>query len=403
MHVDDVLAFAARALRGHRLRTALSLLGVAIGVVAVVTLTSLGEGARAYVTREFATLGTNLLIVLPGKTETTGLAPILGGVPHDLTVDDAEVVARRVRDVRRVAPLAVGTATARYGSRGREVTIVGTTAAFLGVRRLQIQAGRYLPEDEADADRAFCVIGARLVTELFAGKNPLGEMLRVGDERFRVIGILAPRGQSLGMNLDEVVHVPVRRHLKMFNRRGLFRMLVEIHAHERLDAARREIVALLTERHDGEEDVTVLTQDAVLTTFTRILAILTAVVAGIGAISLGVAGIGIMNVMLVSVAERTREIGLLKAVGATPGQILRVFLVEAALISTAGGLAGLGAAFGLTIVAGRLWPQFPLEPPPWAVWAALGVALSVGLLFGSLPARRAARLEPVTALAGGQR
>lgn len=403
MHADDLVAFAARALRGHRLRTALSLLGVAIGVVAVVLLTSLGEGARAYVTREFATLGTNLLIVLPGKTETTGLAPILGGVPHDLTLEDAEAIARRVRDVRRVAPLAVGTATARYGGRGREVTVVGTVGTFLEVRRLQLQAGRYLPESTADADRAFCVIGAKLVTELFAGRNPLGEMLRIGDERFRVIGVLAPRGQSLGMNLDEVVHVPVRRHLKMFNRRGLFRILAELHAHERLDTARRAIIALLTERHDGEEDVTVLTQDAVLTTFTRILAVLTAVVVGIGAISLAVAGIGIMNVMLVAVAERTREIGLLKAVGATPGQILRAFLLEAALISTAGGLIGLGVAFSLTSLAGRLWPQFPLEPPPWAVGAALGVAASVGLVFGSLPARRAARLDPVAALAGGRR
>ncbi len=403
MHADDLVAFAARALRGHRLRTALSLLGIAIGVVAVVLLTSLGEGARAYVTREFATLGTNLLIVLPGKTETTGLAPILGGVPHDLTLEDAEAIARRVRDVRRVAPLAVGTATARYGGRGREVTVVGTVGTFLEVRRLQLQAGRYLPESTADADRAFCVIGAKLVTELFAGRNPLGEMLRVGDERFRIIGVLAPRGESLGMNLDEVVHVPVRRHLKMFNRRGLFRILVELHAHERLDTARRAIIALLTERHDGEEDVTVLTQDAVLTTFTRILAILTAVVVGIGAISLAVAGIGIMNVMLVAVAERTREIGLLKAVGATPGQILRAFLLEAALISTTGGLIGLGVAFSLTSLAGRLWPQFPLEPPPWAVGAALGVAVSVGLVFGSLPARRAARLDPVAALAGGRR
>jgi putative ABC transport system permease protein len=403
VNVEDLVAFAARALAGHRLRTALSLLGVAIGVVAVVGLTSLGEGARAYVTREFATLGTNLLIVLPGKVETTGVAPLVGGVPHDLTVADAEAIARRVRDVRRVAPLAVGTATAGAGGRRRDVTVVGTTAAFLAVRHLHLQSGRYLPEAGAEAEGAFCVLGAKLVTELFAGRNPLGEMVRIGDERFRVIGVLAPRGVSLGMDLDEVVHVPVARHLKLFNRRGLFRILVEVHAHERLEAARRAIVRLLTERHDGEEDVTVLTQDAVLSAFSRVLAILTAVIAGIGAISLAVAGIGIMNVMLVSVAERTREIGLLKAIGATPGQILRVFLLEAALLSTAGGLAGLGLAWALTTLAGTLWPAFPIAPPVWAVWAAIGVAVAVGLLFGSLPARRAARLDPVVALAGGRR
>jgi putative ABC transport system permease protein len=400
MNADDLLLFALGALRGHRLRTALSLTGVAIGVVAVVVLTSLGEGARAYVTREFSSLGTNLLIVLPGKTETTGMAPIVGGVPHDLTVEDAEAVRRRVRDVRKVAPLAVGTATARFGGRGREVTVVGVTADFLGVRNLHLQAGRYLPGPGADAQRPFCVIGAKLQAELFAGRNPLGEMIRLGDERYRVIGVLAPRGQSLGMDLDEVVHIPVERHLRMFDRRGLFRLLIQVHSHERLEAAKRDVLAVLTERHDGEEDVTVLTQDAVLATFGRILAILTAVIAGIGAISLSVAGVGIMNVMLVSVAERTREIGLLKAVGASSGQILRAFLVEAAILSTAGGVAGLAAAFGLTTAAAALWPAFPINPPVWAVWAALAVAVSVGIVFGSLPARRAARLDPVAALAG---
>ena len=400
MTIDDALAFAARALRGHRLRTALSLLGVAIGVASVVLLTSLGEGARAYVTREFASLGTNLLVVLPGKTETTGMAPILGGVPHDLTLEDTEALVRRVRDVRKAAPLSVGTATASHGGRSREVTVAGTTAAFLGVRDLTLQVGRYLPETRDEEDRPFCVIGAGLQAELFPGRNPLGEMLRVGDERFRVIGVLAPRGVSLGMNLDEVVHVPVARHLRMFNRTSLFRVLVEVHAHDRIEAARQEILRVLTERHGGEEDVTILTQDAVLSTFSRILGILTAVVAGIGAISLSVAGIGIMNVMLVSVTERTREVGLLKALGVSSTQILAVFLIEAVLLSTSGGLLGLGAAYVVTHAAGALYPGFPIHPPAWAAWAALAVSMSVGTVFGVMPARRAARLDPIAALAG---
>jgi len=396
--LGDVLAYSGGALRGHRLRTLLSLLGVAIGVSSVVVLTSLGEGARAYVTREFSSLGTNLLIVLPGKVETTGLAPVLGGVPHDLTIDDVEAIRRQVREVRKVAPLAVGTAEVRVGDRAREVTVAGVTAEWLGVRDLRLQAGRYLPGAETDRDRSVCVLGAKVAAELFPGRNPLGEMVRVGEERYRVIGLLAPRGTSLGMDMDEVVHVPVRRHMRMFNRTGLFRVLVEVHDRARMDEARRAILALLVDRHDGEEDVTIVTQDAVLSTFGRILGALTAALAGIAAISLTVAGIGIMNVMLVSVSERTREIGLLKALGATGGQVLVVFLAEAAMIAAAGGVAGLLLAFAVTRAAAAFYPSFPFDPPGWAVAAALLVSGAVGLVFGALPARRAARLDPVSAL-----
>ena len=276
--------------------------------------------------------------------------------------------------------------------------MAGVTAEWLGVRDLRLQAGRYLPDNETDRDRSVCVIGAKVAAELFPGRNPLGEMLRVGDERYRVIGLLAPRGTSLGMNMDEVVHLPVRRHMRMFNRTGLFRVLVEVHHHDRMDEARRDILALLARRHDDEEDVTIVTQDAVLTTFGRILGALTAALAGIAAISLSVAGIGIMNLMLVSVSERTREIGLLKALGATRGQVLAVFLVEAALISLAGGVAGLALAFGVARAAAVFYPEFPFAPPAWAIAAALGVSSAVGLVFGALPARRAARLDPVAAL-----
>ena len=397
MNVDDVLVFSAGALRGHRLRTGLSLLGVGIGVCAVVLLTSLGEGARRYVTAEFASLGTNLLIVLPGKTETTGMAPVIGGVPHDLTVEDAEALERQVRQIRKLAPLSVGTAAAQFGERSREITIVGTTAAMLGVRRLRLQSGQYLPEG-AERDRAVCVIGAKLQSELFPSRNPLGAMLRLGDERYRIIGVMAPRGMSMGMDMDEVVHIPVVRHLRMFNRRSLFRILVDAGSHDSIEPARTAILRVLTERHDDEEDVTVLTQDAVLSAFGRILGMLTAALTGIAAISLSVAGIGIMNVMLVSVSERTREIGLLKALGASRGQVLAMFLVEAAIIATAGGVAGLGVAFIATRAFAVVYPAFPIDPPAWAVVAALGVSVSVGIVFGALPARRAARLDPVAAL-----
>jgi putative ABC transport system permease protein len=209
---------------------------------------------------------------------------------------------------------------------------------------------------------------------------------------------MAPRGRGLGFDFDEVVHVPIARSMKMFNRRSVFRILVEIASREEIPAAKDAVLAVLRERHDGEEDVTVLTQDAVVSTFGKILDALTAALAGIAAVSLSVAGILIMNVMLVSVAERTREIGLLKAVGAGPPQILAVFLFEAAMLSTSGGVAGLLAGLGAARVFSTVYPDFPVSPPAWAVGAALAVSLVVGLLFGALPARRASRLDPVAAL-----
>jgi putative ABC transport system permease protein len=394
----DVLTFTGRALTGHRLRTALSLLGVAVGVTSVVLLTSLGEGARQYVVGEFAALGSNLLIVFPGKTETSGLAPPVGSAPHDLTVDDVEAIHRRVPQVREVAPMAIGSVTARQGDLTRDVVVVGVTPAWKRVRRLNVNVGQFLPAGESGEQQSVCVVGAGIQRELFQGANPLGEMLRLGDERFRIIGVIAPRGTSLGMDLDEVVIIPLARHMRMFNLTSLFRVLVEVNSRDELPAAQRAVIAVLKARHDDEEDVTVQTQESMLTTFSNLLSMLTMALAGIAAISLSVAGIGIMNVMLVSVSERTREIGLLKALGASSGQILRLFLAEAATLSAAGGIAGLAGAIGLIALARRLYPSFPVQPPPWAIPVAVVVSLAVGVLFGVVPARRAAKLDPIAAL-----
>jgi putative ABC transport system permease protein len=359
-------------------------------------LTSLGEGARLYVVGEFASLGSNLLIVVPGKTETAGTTPFITGAPNDLTVEDAEALGRRIPQIRRVAPVALGTGPVSFRERSRDITIFGTTNELLDIRKLEIGIGRYLPPDVRDAP--ICVIGAKIQRELFGNENPLGETLRVGETRCRVIGVMAPRGTSIGVNLDEVVHLPVDTCLRIFNRTGLFRVLCEVASHRDMETAERQMLDVLIERHNGEEDVTILTQDAVLSTFTQILGILTAALAGIAAISLTVAGIGIMNVMLVSVSERTREIGLLKALGVTRRQIVGVFLIEAALISTSGGVLGLlsGIAGGRIIM--RIIPDFPVQPPIWAALAAVLVSVSVGLLFGILPSRRAAQLDPIEAL-----
>ncbi len=400
MGSGDVLRFALGSLRGHRLRSGLTLLGVAIGVAAVILLTALGEGARLYVTRQFAALGSNLLIMLPGKTETTGNAPIFGGTPRDLTLEDIEAILRRCRRVRRIAPLSVGSARVGYGERRREVTVLGGTADLLPVRGLEVALGRFLPETGTGRGAPVAVIGRTVQKELFGEESPLGRPIRIGDWRFRVIGVLTGKGESLGVDMDDVVIVPVKSGLRLFNQTSLFRVLIEVGAHSEIDEARREVLAVMIERHDGEEDVTVLTQDSVLAAFNRILGALTLALAGIAAISLSVAGIGIMNVMLVVVSERTAEIGLLKALGATRRRILAVFLVEAALLSLAGCLVGLVAGYlGSGYLALR-YPALPTHPPDWAVAAALVVSLGTGVLFGILPARRAARLDPVVALSG---
>ncbi len=399
MSAADLLRFAWRALSGHRLRTLLSLLGVAIGVAAVLVLTGLTEGARAYVVGQFADLGSNLLIVVPGRTDTTGLPAPAGGVPHDLTLEDAAALARRVPSAARVAPLALGTESVSFGARSRQVGLLGTTSEYRQVRRVAMAAGEFLPPGDWERGAPVAVLGHELARQLFPGERPVGQVVRVGAWRMRVIGVLARQGTKLGIDFDETVFVPVATAMKMLDRSSLFRILVEAEVHSDLEAARQAIHRLLAARH-GEEDFTVFSQDAVLATFGSILQVLTLALAAIGSISLSVAGIGIMNVMLVSVAERTREIGLLRAVGAGRAQVLAVFLGEAGLLSTTGGLLGLLVGSLLVRLLGRVFPALPAAVPTWAVASALAVALLVGLLFGVLPARRASRLDPVAALAG---
>jgi putative ABC transport system permease protein len=392
----DLVAFAGRAVLGHRLRSLLALVGVSIGVASVIILTSLGEGARLYVVNEFAELGTNLIVVFPGRVETSGF-PMAGGVPNDLTLDDAEALRKGISQVRWVAPLSMGEANAEFGDRQRRVTVIGTTTELLHIRHLKVHVGRFLPAGEPLHAPRVATIGAKVQRELFGDRNPLGEILHIGGERFRVIGVIAPRGMSLGLNLDEVVDVPVVHCMRMFDQRSLFRILVHVGSREEIPAVREAIRRILTERH-GEEDITVLTEDAVLGTLDSILGVLTAALGGIAAISLLVAGVAIMNVMLVSVSERTSEVGLLKAVGVTPRQVVAVFLVEAAALSTAGGVAGLAGGYATVFVLQRVWPTFPVHPPTWAVVAAVVTSVAVGLAFGVLPARRAAALDPVAAL-----
>ncbi len=398
MNIRDVFGFAFRSLRGYPLRTGLMLLAMAIGVASVVLLTALGEGARRYVTREFTSLGTHLLIVLPGRSETTGgPPPLLGQTPRDLTLEDAQALVRSSA-VRRVAPVMVGSALVARDGLSRETVILGSTAEMATVRDFAMSQGHFLPTGDVSRAEAFCVLGHKLKTELYGNASPLGDFVRIGERRFRVIGVLAPKGQSLGVDISDVAIIPVASAAALFNRSSLFRILIQARNRDAIPRAKAAVLDIIRERHDGEDDVTVITQDAMLATFDRIFTTLTLAVGGIAAISLAVAGILIMNVMLIAVSQRTGEIGLLKALGAPGGQILRLFLSESAMLSLVGALLGLLLAAASLQFTVRLFPNFPMAAPVWAPLAAVGVALSSGLFFGVLPARRAARLDPVTAL-----
>lgn len=396
----DVLRFATGALRGHSLRTGLSMLGVTVGVAAVLLLTGLGEGARTYVTEQFMSLGANVLIVVPGRTETTGAIPGIGGAPRDLTIADAEILRRRVRGIRTLAPVSMGNETVSAESRSRQVAILGTTMEMQEIRDIAMGRGQFLPDEEWERGSSVAVIGRVLADDLFPGRDPVGEVIRIGDFRMRIIGVMASRGVTLGLDLDSIAIVPVATGMRLFNRTSLFRIMIQHDPRTDVDAVSEAITEVLRERHDDEQDFTLITQDAVVSAFGSIFKALTAALAGIAAISLSVAGIGIMNVMLVAVSERTREIGLLKAVGAHPRQILAAFLVESVLLSTAGGLAGLAVALAAVEVLAVVYPIVDVSPPGWAIAAALGVSMAVGALFGILPARHATRLDPIAALRG---
>lgn len=400
MKTIDVTRYAFTALEGARKRTLLMLLAMATGVASVLVLTSLGESARRYVIGEFAALGTNLVIVLPGKTETAGAGPTMfvGDIPRDLTLGDATALLRGSA-VRRIAPVNVGSAPVSYKGLEREVPILGTTNEMLAIRHLEMAKGQFLPAGDIDLANSVVVLGGKLKTELFGTQPALGEMVRLGDRRFRIIGIMASEGHSVGVNVEDVAIIPVASAQQLFNTESLFRILIEARSRDVVPQVIDQATSIIRDRHHGEEDVTVITQDAVLDTFDNILQTLTLSVAGIAAISLVVAGILIMNVMLVSVSQRTSEIGLLKALGSPDRQIITLFLAEAALLSLLGALLGVVIGELGSQLIGYLYPVLPVGAPWWAFVAAIGVALITGILFALLPARRAAQLDPVQALA----
>lgn len=396
MLVADSLQLAVRAITAQRLRSFLTLLGIAVGIAAVILLTSIGEGIHRYVLGEFTQFGTNVVTVVPGKTRTGGTPSGLPSSARPLSLDDAQAL-ERLPNVIAVTPNVRGNAEIAGNGRTRRTLIYGVNDRLPVVFKSAVQSGQFLPAEDEGSARAFVVLGAKVKDELFGAENALGQRLRIGGLQFRVIGVMAPKGQFLGIDLDDTAFVPAVRAQELFNREGLDE--INIAASEGVPSA--VVAAAIKERmiaRHGREDFTIVTQEEMLKTLSNILNVLTMAVGALGGISLLVGGVGIVTIMTIAVSERTGEIGLLVALGARRRTILLLFLGEAVALSGLGGLLGLLLGIGLAQAIHFAVPALPVHTPLSFVLLAEAVAVSIGLAAGVLPARRAAGLDPVEAL-----
>jgi putative ABC transport system permease protein len=396
MSPGDFARLSASALVTQRMRSFLTALGIAVGIGSVVLLTSIGEGVHRFVLAEFTQFGTNLVSISPGKTTTKGIAGGIVSNVRPLTISDAESL-KRLRRVEAVVPIVQGNAAVESGNRRRRTTVLGVGPDMPQLWQVDLAMGRFLPDDDPRAARSFAVLGNRMRSELFGPENPLGSLIRIAGERYRVIGVMESKGQMLGFDLDDTVFIPAARALSMFNRESL----MEINLVYDVEAESEDIAARTTdmlERRHGAADFTVTTQEEMLDTLGSILSILTLAVGALGGISLLVGGVGILTIMTISVNERTAEIGLLRAIGAERSQVLTLFLAEAVVLSALGGVAGLLLGAGGAWLLSTLLPALPVHTPWYYVVAAELLAIVVGVVAGVVPARNAAALDPVEAL-----
>ena len=392
----EFLNLAFGALRAHRLRSFLTALGIAVGVAAVVLLTSIGEGLQRFVVTEFTQFGTHIIAINPGRVTTHGFSAGIIATVRPLSAGDAEALWR-VANVETVLPVVQGNGEVEGGERTRRTNIIGTGPALPEAFRFPVGTGRFLPRDDVEAPRAYAVLGSKVHRELFGEISSLGKRIRIGGERYRVIGVMSSKGQLLGFDLDDAVYIPVTRALEMFDREGLQEIDVVYRAGASEDGVVAGIRRALVARH-GQDDFTITTQRQMLDILGSILDVLTFAIGALGGISLLVGGVGILTIMTIAVTERTSEIGLLRALGAERWQVLAVFLLEAVVLAALGGLAGLGAGAGGAGLLHALLPGLPVH----ISWAFAGIAeataVTIGLLAGIIPASRASRLDPVEAL-----
>jgi putative ABC transport system permease protein len=394
----DYLITALGTIASQRGRSALTTLGVIIGVASVVLLISLGESAGRYISNEFSGLGSNILQVSPGKRETKGFGPPPSGTNNDpISLRDAEELKRRGTTFSLVAPFIQGGGTLRYEGRERNTFVIGSNEDYMTMRQFEIDQGRDFSKEDVDLHRRVVIIGRTLQRELFGNENPLGQKLKISDTEFRIVGLTKPRGNFAGLDMDDIAFIPVTGAMDLFNLDSINAVLVQSRNASQMPLAREQIADILTNLH-GEEDFTVISPDDVLKVFNSIIGMITLLLSGIASISLVVGGIGIMNIMLVSVTERTREIGVRRALGATKREILLQFLLESIAVSMLGGTIGLLLGGGVALAIRAAVPDLPIEISPVTALVAFGFSAAVGMLSGAFPAWRAARLDPVEAL-----
>jgi len=399
MKIFDYWQIASQNLLKNKLRSSLTMLGIIVGNASVITLFGIGQGTQNLVTQQFQSLGTNVLFVVPDVSDGWGTTY---QKPRSLVLEDARAIATQVPAVSEVAPEIQSTEVANYGSKTFETTAIGTTPEYLSVRNFDVAKGRFLNESDIESNNLVVTLGPELATKLFNQENPLNQYVRIRNIDFRVIGVMKPKGSVLGTNLDDVAMIPVTTMANRLTGRtssaGIELSFISFSARDktRVEAALFQVRNLLRQRHQAS-DFSIQTQKDLSATADRIASALTLFLVAIASISLFVGGIGIMNIMLISVSERTSEIGLRKAVGASGRQILMQFLIEAVILSVLGGSIGAFVGVGGNILVASFTP-LKASISPLVIALTLGVSGSIGLFFGVAPARQAARLDPIVAL-----
>ncbi len=396
MLTADLIRLSTSSPLTYRMRSFLTGSGIAIGITAVILLTSIGEGLHQFVLSEFSQFGTNLISIQPGKTQVQGANVGIFGSVRPLSIEDA-MALRQLPNVEYVDPSLTGNAELRFSGKTRRTMVIGGGHNLPRVMASRVQMGSFLPDEDPTSARAFVVLGSKVREELYGGMNPLGSYLKVGGQRYRVIGVMAPKGQILGFDMDDTVFIPAARAMELFNRPGLMEIHLSYKASADVEGVLHSITELLKKRH-GRDDFTLVSQQKSLEVLGSVLDVITFAVGALGGISLLVGGVGILTIMTMAVTERTSEIGLLRALGARQNQVLLLFLIEAMLLSSIGGIAGLALGFGIAQGLHEFIPSLPVHTPWQFAVLAESVAVFIGLAAGVSPAMRAAGLNPVDAL-----
>jgi putative ABC transport system permease protein len=399
MMLRKIFINSFEALVENKLRSMLTMLGMIIGVSAVILLVSVGTGAKRYITSEFESLGTNIIIIQPGKTDKkSSMGPPISSSKGKITLADVDAIEKGSQLISAISGVMFGAGTVKNDASTSNINIMGSNEQLQKVFNINIIQGNYISKEDEDSGRRVAVIGWNVKENLFGKEPALGKLVKVNESEHRVIGVIKPTGDKLGFNVDEMIFIPNRSALRLFNTDHLFGIRAAAKSRASLDDAVKDLTAILKERHNGEEDFTIITQVTMMDSMNTILNMLTYALGAIAFISMLVGGIGIMNIMLVSVTERTREIGIRRAVGARQSDILKQFIIEAVVISVSGGLIGILISLLITYILYFLFPSFDMRPPFWIIPPSFFMSFFTGLIFGVWPARKAARIQTIDAL-----